>query len=218
MASSEALHGRLQTDIDLKSSAEEYYKMWRKEAHKIPTATGQNIQAITLHEGDWHDHGAIKIWNYTVGCKEKMQESEGLIWVAAEMYHDNINIPQHIYEDINLEIMNNHIYIYIYIYIQFLTNYASECVDGKSGVFKEKVEFDDASMTITLHGIEGDVYNEYKVYRPICKVVPKNRGSVAKLVIEYERVNEDAPIPNKFMDLFVSMTKDIDAHAYAAST
>ncbi|PKI45784.1 MLP-like protein 328 [Punica granatum] len=156
MASSEALHGRLQTDIDLKSSAEEYYKMWRKEAHKIPTATGQNIQAITLHEGDWHDHGAIKIWNYTV--------------------------------------------------------------DGKSGVFKEKVEFDDASMTITLHGIEGDVYNEYKVYRPICKVVPKNRGSVAKLVIEYERVNEDAPIPNKFMDLFVSMTKDIDAHAYAAST
>ncbi|PKI73928.1 hypothetical protein CRG98_005692 [Punica granatum] len=89
---------------------------------------------------------------------------------------------------------------------------------GKSGTFKEKVEFDDANMTFTLHGIEGDVYDEYKVYRPICKVVPKSKGSVAKLALEYERVNEDTPIPNKYMDFFVSMTQDIDAHAYAAST
>ncbi|OWM86188.1 MLP-like protein 328 [Punica granatum] len=156
MASPEALHGRLQKDIDLKSSADQYYRMWRKESHKIPTATTQNIQAVALHEGDWHDHGAIKIWNYTV--------------------------------------------------------------EGKSGTFKEKVEFDDANMTFTLHGIEGDVYDEYKVYRPICKVVPKSKGSVAKLALEYERVNEDTPIPNKYMDFFVSMTQDIDAHAYAAST
>lgn len=90
-------------------------------------------------------------------------------------------------------------------------------VEGKSGVFKEKVEFDDMNMTFTLHGIEGDVYEEYKVYRPICKIVPKSKGCVAKLVIEYERVNEDVPIPNKYMDLFVSMTQDIDAHACASS-
>ncbi len=90
--------------------------------------------------------------------------------------------------------------------------------DGKSGVFKEKVEFNDANMTFTLHGVEGDVFDEYKVYRGTCKVVPKNKGSVAKLALEYERVNEDVPIPNKYMDFFVRMTEDIDAHAYAAST
>ncbi|OWM86185.1 hypothetical protein CDL15_Pgr011009 [Punica granatum] len=96
--------------------------------------------------------------------------------------------------------------------------YVCTCAEGKSETFKEKVEFDDANMTFTLHGIEGDVYDEHKVFRPICKVAPKTKGCVAKLAIEYERVNEDAPIPNKYMDFFVSFTQDIDAHAYAAST
>ncbi|OWM70343.1 MLP-like protein 328 [Punica granatum] len=156
MASPEALRGKLQKDIDLKSSAADYYKLWRKESHKIPTASSKNIQAVALHEGDWHTNGAIKRWNYTL--------------------------------------------------------------DGKSAVFKEKMEFDDANMTVTIHGMEGDVFDEYKVYRGTCKVVPKNKGSVAKLGVEYERVNEDAPIPNKYMDFFVSVSQDIDAHAYTAST
>lgn len=85
--------------------------------------------------------------------------------------------------------------------------------EGKSGVFKEKVEFDDKNLTFTLHGIEGDVYDDYKLYKPICKVVPKSKGCVAKLAIEYERVSEDAPIPNKYIDFFVSLTEEIDAHA-----
>ncbi|MDK0841582.1 MLP family protein, partial [Clostridium perfringens] len=102
--------------------------------HKVPTATSRNIQAVALHEGDWHTHGAIKIWNYTI--------------------------------------------------------------DGKPEVFKEKVEFDDANMTFYLHGLEGDLFKDLKVYRPIWKIVPKNKGSVAKIALEYERMNEDAPIPN----------------------
>ncbi|KAK4778354.1 hypothetical protein SAY87_018541 [Trapa incisa] len=156
MASPEALYGKLQKDIDLKSSAEQYYKMWRTNSHQIPTATSQNIQAIALHEGDWHTNGAIKIWNYTI--------------------------------------------------------------DGKSGVMKEKVEFDDENMTFTIHGIEGDIYDEYKVYRPVCKLVPKTKGCVAKLAIEYERLKEDMPIPNNYMDIFVNMTQDIDSYAVASST
>ncbi|OWM86183.1 MLP-like protein 328 [Punica granatum] len=156
MASREALCGKLQKDIDLKSSAAHYYKLWRKESHKIPTASSPNVQAVALHEGDWHTHGAIKTWNYTI--------------------------------------------------------------DGKQAVFKEKVEFNDANMTITLHGIEGDLYSELKFYRLTIKVIPKNNGSVAKLAIEYERLNEDIPIPNNYMDLVVSVVQDIDAHVHGAST
>ncbi|PKI73915.1 hypothetical protein CRG98_005679 [Punica granatum] len=90
--------------------------------------------------------------------------------------------------------------------------------DGKQAVFKEKVEFNDANMTITLHGIEGDLYSELKFYRLTIKVIPKNNGSVAKLAIEYERLNEDIPIPNNYMDLVVSVVQDIDAHVHGAST
>lgn len=83
MASPEALCGRLQKDIDLKSSAQQYYKMWRTDSHQIPTATSQNIQAVALHEGDWHTHGAIKIWNYTVGT-----------YAMAILIHVDEKIPQ----------------------------------------------------------------------------------------------------------------------------
>jgi len=79
-------------------------------------------------------------------------------------------------------------------------------------VFKEKVEFDDDNMSVTLHGIEGHLYDEYKVYKPVCKDVPKEHGSVAKLSIEYEKYKESDPNPDKYMAVFIEMAKDIDAH------
>ncbi|KAK4783884.1 hypothetical protein SAY86_018252 [Trapa natans] len=78
---------------------------------------------------------------------------------------------------------------------------------GKSEIFKVKVELGEENMIFTLHGIDGDVYDDYKVCRPICKLVPKSKGCVAKLTIEYERVNGDMPISNKSMD----------CHAFASS-
>ncbi|XP_030529109.1 MLP-like protein 328 [Rhodamnia argentea] len=148
------LQGKLEAEVELKSPADKFFKFWRSETHKMPTVTSKHIQGIKVHEGDWDQHGAIKIWNYTV--------------------------------------------------------------DGKSGTFKEKVEFDDNDMSVTLHGIEGHLYDEYKVYRPICKVVPKGQGSVAKLSIEYEKYKASDPNPDKYMAVFIDMTKDIDAHVSSA--
>ncbi|OWM86187.1 hypothetical protein CDL15_Pgr011011 [Punica granatum] len=54
MASPEALCGKLQKDIELKSSAAHYYKLWRKETHKIPTASSPNIQAVYFQCGTWN--------------------------------------------------------------------------------------------------------------------------------------------------------------------
>ncbi|KAK3421530.1 MLP-like protein 328 [Eucalyptus grandis] len=148
------LQGKLEAEVELKAPADKFYKIWRSETHKMPTATSKNIQGIKVHEGDWDQHGAIKIWNYTV--------------------------------------------------------------EGKSEVFKEKVEFDDDNMSFTLHGIEGHIFDTWKVFKAACKVVPKGQGSVAKLSMEYEKYKESDPSPDKYMAVLVDMTKDIDAHIASA--
>ncbi|XP_050275431.1 MLP-like protein 28 [Quercus robur] len=88
--------------------------------------------------------------------------------------------------------------------------------EGESGVFKEKVELDDANRSVTLVGIEGDVMKDYKTFKPIYQVVPKGIGSLAKLSIEYEKLREDVPAPNKYVTLMVNITKDLDAHIMKA--
>ncbi|KAK3421531.1 MLP-like protein 328 [Eucalyptus grandis] len=148
------LHGKVEAEVELQSPADKFFKIWRSESHKLPTATSKNIQGVKVHEGDWDRHGAIKIWNYTV--------------------------------------------------------------EGKSGVLKEKVEFDDDNMSFTLHGIEGDIFDEFKVFKPVCKLIPKEKGSLAKLSIEYEKYKESDPNPDKYMAFFIDMTKDIDAHVLSA--
>ncbi|XP_030529110.1 MLP-like protein 328 [Rhodamnia argentea] len=148
------LRGKLEADVELRSPADKFFKVWRSESHKMPTVTSKNIQGIKVHEGDWDQHGAIKIWNYTV--------------------------------------------------------------DGKSEVFKEKVEFDDDNMSVTLNGIEGHIFDTYKVFKAGCKLVPKQRGSLAKLSIEYEKKKASDPNPDKYMAVLIAMTKDIDAHVLSA--
>ncbi|XP_075658481.1 MLP-like protein 328 [Castanea sativa] len=88
--------------------------------------------------------------------------------------------------------------------------------EGESGVLKEKVELDDANRSVTLVGIEGDVMKDYKIFNPIYQVVPKGTGSLAKLSIEYEKLREDVPAPNKYVTLMVNITKDLDAHIMKA--
>ncbi|XP_024028029.1 MLP-like protein 43 [Morus notabilis] len=85
---------------------------------------------------------------------------------------------------------------------------------GTSGVFKEKVEFDDANKAVILNGFEGDVFNEYKLFKPVYHVVPnpKGRGSIAKLSIEYEKLHEGVPPPDKYVKLMVNISKDLDVH------
>ena len=83
--------------------------------------------------------------------------------------------------------------------------------EGKSDlVFKEKVEYDDENRSATLIGIDGDVMQEYKSYKCTFQVVPKGTGSLAKLTIEYEKLSDDVPAPDKYITLMVNVTKGID--------
>lgn len=62
-----AMSGTYVTDVPLKGSAKNHYKRWKSENQLFPDAIGHHIQGVTVHEGDWDSHGAIKSWNYTCG-------------------------------------------------------------------------------------------------------------------------------------------------------
>ncbi|CAN1747899.1 MLP-like protein 328 [Linum perenne] len=88
-------------------------------------------------------------------------------------------------------------------------NYTCE---GKAEVFKERVEFDEPNRIIKLNGLEGDVMKIYKVFNPIFELVSseKGDGGVAKLSIEYEKMDPSFPAPTKYLDFMISLTKDTD--------
>lgn len=85
--------------------------------------------------------------------------------------------------------------------------------DGKAEVLKERVEFDDEKLKVTLIGLEGDAFNHYKTFKPIYQIVPKGpECSLAVLTLEYEKLNDDSPYPYKYIDIMNGITKDIESH------
>ncbi|GAV67489.1 Bet_v_1 domain-containing protein [Cephalotus follicularis] len=56
---------RVVTEVELKSPPEKLYNIFKKEAHIMPAASPNHLQAVEVHEGDWETHGSIKFWNYT---------------------------------------------------------------------------------------------------------------------------------------------------------
>ncbi|CAF2071173.1 unnamed protein product [Brassica oleracea] len=67
-----ATSGTYVTEVPLKGTAEKHYKRWRNENHAFPDAVGHHIQSVTVHDGEWDSHGAIKIWNYTLNGKQEV--------------------------------------------------------------------------------------------------------------------------------------------------
>lgn len=63
-----SLVGKLVSQIDIKISAEKYYKLFKHQPYHLPNVTSI-FQNVEVPEGDWdnHGHGSIKIWHYTVG-------------------------------------------------------------------------------------------------------------------------------------------------------
>ncbi|KAG8637496.1 MLP-like protein 31 [Manihot esculenta] len=83
-------------------------------------------------------------------------------------------------------------------------------VEGKSEVFKEKIIVDDEKKTVTLIGLEGDVFKIYKVCNITWQLTSKGQGSLSKVIIEYEKLNENVPVPGVYLDFLGRITKEID--------
>ncbi|KAJ9153092.1 hypothetical protein P3X46_026576 [Hevea brasiliensis] len=82
--------------------------------------------------------------------------------------------------------------------------------EGRSEIFNEKIVLDDDKMTVTLIGLEGDLLKIYGVYNVIWQLTPKGQGSLAKLILEYEKLNENVPAPRIYLDFVTRIAKDID--------
>ncbi|WCJ33564.1 Polyketide cyclase/dehydrase and lipid transport superfamily protein [Euphorbia peplus] len=90
-------------------------------------------------------------------------------------------------------------------------------LDGKKEVFKEKIDVDEEKKLVKLTGLEGDVFKLYKVYNGTWHIIPKGQGVVAKITIEYEKLNPHVPTPQNYLDFLVNFTKDIDSGLVTAA-
>lgn len=97
--------------------------------------------------------------------------------------------------------------------------FSSKILDGNAPLcVKETVEeVDDQNKTIKFNCLEGEVLKEFKSFKAIVQVTPKaGEGSLVKWTIEFEKVNEDIPSPDAYLELAQKMTKDIDDHLVEA--
>ncbi|XP_059446617.1 MLP-like protein 28 [Corylus avellana] len=75
---------------------------------------------------------------------------------------------------------------------------------------QKKTISSDKSLTFTA--LEGDLLAHYKSYKATVKITPKPEGCLVKVTVDYEKLNEDVPAPDKYLDFVVNVVKDIDAH------
>ncbi|KAM1608315.1 hypothetical protein EV1_020298 [Malus domestica] len=87
-------------------------------------------------------------------------------------------------------------------------------IDGNVETYKEKAEIDEANNRVSLIALEGShVLDNYKSFKVTYQIItPNSEGSSVKITLEYEKLNENDPPPQKFLSFAVTVIKDVDAH------
>ncbi|MGM4035680.1 hypothetical protein NA682_23710, partial [Salmonella sp. NW307] len=65
------LAGKLEVDVELKASGDQFYKIFTNQVHQMPNASSK-IQSVDLHQGDWENPGSVKIWTYIIDGKTEV--------------------------------------------------------------------------------------------------------------------------------------------------
>ncbi|XWS63937.1 hypothetical protein CRYUN_Cryun06bG0144200 [Craigia yunnanensis] len=63
MASS-ALTGKLETDVEIKATADKFHDMFCNRPHHVRHTCYDKVQGCDLHEGEWGTVGSIVCWSY----------------------------------------------------------------------------------------------------------------------------------------------------------
>ncbi|XP_031384960.1 MLP-like protein 328 [Punica granatum] len=150
-----AIEGKVEAELELKSTPDMYFKRLKSEIHHAPNASSDKIHAIEVHEGDWETPGSVKLWTYTI--------------------------------------------------------------DGRKETFKEKIEVDDQTKTVSMVAVGGHVLDRYKNYKLCVQIVPQENRAVAKISITVEKNDADVPDPHDYLQHAISVAKDIDEHLVAQS-
>ena len=66
MASS-VLTGKLETDVEVKASADKFHDMFCNRPHHVHHTCSDKVQGCDLHEGEWGTVGSIVCWSYVHG-------------------------------------------------------------------------------------------------------------------------------------------------------
>ncbi|KAG5608366.1 hypothetical protein H5410_019647 [Solanum commersonii] len=81
---------------------------------------------------------------------------------------------------------------------------------GKEIVVKEVIEeIDDEKKLIKKKVIEGDLLDYYKSFYVTIQVEIKGENNLVTWIMEYEKKNTNVPDPHTYMELCLSVTKDI---------
>ncbi|KAK4785933.1 hypothetical protein SAY86_002622 [Trapa natans] len=93
----------------------------------------------------------------------------------------------------------------------------SYTLDGKKETYKERFEIDEASWSVTMVAVDGDVLERYKSFRVIYKIVPAtiHEPPTVKVTLAYEKYKEADADPHKEMEFMVTMVEEIDKHLLA---
>ncbi|KAG6582118.1 MLP-like protein 43, partial [Cucurbita argyrosperma subsp. sororia] len=85
--------------------------------------------------------------------------------------------------------------------------------EGKACVSKRVIEaVDEENNSVTWKELEGDISKHYKNFRVKVQCIPKEKGSVVHITLEYEKLHEQIQDPHTFLQLCADAAKDIDAH------
>ncbi|CAL5396712.1 unnamed protein product [Camellia sinensis] len=55
----------MEGEVEIKCDADELFEIGSgKKAHTVPNLSPDKVSKLDLHEGEWGDHGSIKVWTY----------------------------------------------------------------------------------------------------------------------------------------------------------
>ncbi|KAA8532561.1 hypothetical protein F0562_032623 [Nyssa sinensis] len=82
---------------------------------------------------------------------------------------------------------------------------------------KEKLEaIDEQNKSITFNVLQGELMMNYKIFKFSFQVSGNGDGSLVNWALEYEKQNEGVPDPDKYQEIVVHVTKQIDAYLLKA--
>ncbi|XP_015895469.3 MLP-like protein 43 [Ziziphus jujuba] len=67
-----ALVGKLETDVEIKASAQKFHTIFKHRPHHISNVSADKIQGCDLHEGEWGKVGSVIIWKYFHDGKDRI--------------------------------------------------------------------------------------------------------------------------------------------------
>ncbi|KAI3978350.1 hypothetical protein MKX01_013148 [Papaver californicum] len=89
---------------------------------------------------------------------------------------------------------------------------------GKPLTLKERTTYNDETRTICHNVVEGDVMNDYKKFAVTFVVNPKadGHGNIVSWTVDYEKINEDSPVPISYLALFQQNNQDLSSYLRAS--